>query len=139
MPAGLRLSLNAKVRKRDVVLSASVSASPIYMEIEKEKKLSLEGLRLLIDGMLSKKVFSGGSTVGAVGIQYADYAFYSLRGGFRVHYEEDIMTIRDPKIGTGSLLLISRSDKDRYGREWQRIFDRCPKPGRCVSGKSCRH
>ncbi len=79
-PAAVRLSLNAKVRKRDVAFSASVSASPVYMEIGKEKKLSLEGLRLLIDGMLSGKKFSGKSTVNAGRIQYADYSFNKTQG-----------------------------------------------------------
>lgn len=100
MPADVRLSLNAKLRQPDVALSASVSVSPIYMEIGKENKLSLENVRVLIDGVLREKEFSGKSIVNAGRIQYADYSFNSLRGVFKVDYEKNIITILEPRIET---------------------------------------
>jgi len=100
MPSDVRFSLNAKVRQRDVALSASVSASPIYMETGKEKKFSLEDARVLIDGIFREKEFSGKSTVNAGRMQYADYSFNSLRGAFKVDYGKNIITILEPKIKT---------------------------------------
>lgn len=100
MPAKVGLSLNAKARKRDVALSASVSASPIHMATGKKMKLSLEGLRMLIDGTLREKAFSGKSTVNARKMQYADYSFNSLRGMFKIDYGKNILTLLGLKIET---------------------------------------
>jgi hypothetical protein len=116
-PAEVRLSMNAKKRQSDVALSASVSASPIYLEAGKKMKLSLEGLRVLIDGMFRQKGFSGKSTVNIGKMKYADYSFNSLRGVFKVDYGKNIITMLEPKIiaenfsSSGDLLKIGMAGR----------------------------
>ncbi|MFZ2196455.1 MAG: hypothetical protein WAV13_01890, partial [Thermodesulfovibrionales bacterium] len=100
MPAKFALSLNAKARKPDIALSASVNSSPIYMETGKKMKLSLEDVRVLIDGTLRGKDFSGKSTVSARKMQYDDYSLNSLRGVFKVDYKKNIITLQEVKIET---------------------------------------
>jgi hypothetical protein len=100
IPAKVGLSMNAKARKSDVAFTVSVSSSPIYMETGKKMKLSLEDVRVLIDGTLREKDFSGKSTVNARKMQYDDYSLNSLRGVFKVDYKKNIVTLQEVKIET---------------------------------------
>jgi hypothetical protein len=97
-PVDFRLSATATKHNQDVALSVSVSASPIYMEISKGEKLSLEGLRVMIDGMLREKAFLGKSTINSGKIQFADHSFNNLRGVFKVDYKKNIITMLEPNI-----------------------------------------
>jgi hypothetical protein len=87
------------VQRRDVAFSASLTTSPVALKIG-EKKLLLEDARVLTDGMLKGKTFSGKSTVSAGRLQYADYSFQNARSAFELDYEENVLKIKGPKVET---------------------------------------
>lgn len=99
-PVDVRLSMNAKKQRGAVALSASMSASPIDMEIGQEKKLSLGNVRVVMDGMLKGKAFSGKSTINGTGLRCNDYSFNRLECGLEFNYGQGNITIKNPRLET---------------------------------------
>jgi hypothetical protein len=98
-PAGVRLSLNAKLQRRDITFSASLTSSPFAIQI-RERELSLKDTRVVTDGLLTGKTYSGKSSFTATGIQYADYSFNDLKVFFTADYEKNVLLIKGPKVET---------------------------------------
>ncbi len=99
-PVDVKLSMNAKKQRERVVLSASMTASPIAMGIGKESRLSLSDIHVLMDGALKGKSFSGKSSINAGGIRYNDYSFNRLKSGLEFNYEQGNLAIKNPGIET---------------------------------------
>ncbi|MDH4232738.1 MAG: AsmA family protein [Nitrospirota bacterium] len=98
-PSEISLSLNAKMKGREVTFSSSLTTLPIDMQIG-EEKVSLKDARVLTDGILRGKKFSGKSSFSTNGMQYAGYYFKNMRGAFELEYEKNILKIREAKVET---------------------------------------
>ena len=101
-PAAVRLSLNAKGRQGNMVLSAGINTSPIEMKTGKEKELSLGTLQVSIDGTLKGNTFSGKSTANSDSIHYNEYFFKKLKCGLEFNYSKGRMAINNSKVAIDS-------------------------------------
>ena len=98
--ADARLSVSAHGQRRNVTLSAGLSAAPFVIEIDGNENASLGDLSVSLDGTLREKNFSGKSSFQTAKIKYKDYQLKGLKSEVVIGYVGRVLTIGAPKIKT---------------------------------------
>jgi hypothetical protein len=107
--ADARLSLSAHGQRRNVTLSAGLTALPFVIETSGDGNVALGDLRILLGGTLREKNFSGKSSFRLAKIKYKDYLLRSLTGSAGLGYAGRMLTIGSPDIKTDILSLGAES------------------------------
>jgi len=124
--ADARLSLSAHGQRRNVILSAGLTALPFVIEIGGNGNASLGDLRVSLDGTLREKNFSGKSSFQVAKIKYEDYLLKGLKGEVVIGYVGRVLTIGAPKIKT---------DIFSFGGESVRVKPLGPREGLLLEAK----